>query len=237
MTSGWRDLVAIDAPQRGRREYKHLLPSLQGRRAVSWVTTRAHALREEYQPRQVTSLYFDSAGYSCYRQSNAGASERVKVRLRWYGALETASPLTLEFKHRANHLGWKTQHAFSFADLAECNLRSLVSRFEHALDREERALVSQLRVPILVTSYFRHYFVTADGGVRVTVDTGLRYLDQRLRPVLNLTRDARHCDFAVVECKLEPGRDSHAPRLLCGLPLRHTRFSKYCHALQSLTER
>lgn len=237
MTFGWRDLVAVDAPQRGRREYKHLLPSLQGRRAVAWVTSRARALREEYAPRQVSSLYFDSEGYSAYRQSNAGASERVKVRLRWYGALDCASPLTLEFKHRANHLGWKTQHPFSFADLAECNLRALASRFEGTLSAEERALVAQLRVPILITSYLRHYFVTADGGIRVTVDTGLHYLDQRVRPALNLTRDARHCDFAVVECKLEPGRDMHAPRLLCGIPVRHTRFSKYCHGLQSLTDR
>ncbi len=204
---------------------------------MSWVTTRVRGLREEYPPRQVSSLYFDSASYSCYCQSNAGASERVKVRLRWYGALVADSPFTLEFKHRANHLGWKTQHAFTLPDLRERNLRALGVRLEEGLGADARALMAHLRVPILVTSYHRHYFVTADGGIRVTVDTALRYFDQRLRPALNLTRDALHCDFAVVECKVEPRGEAQAGRLLRALPLRPTRFSKYCHALQSLAGR
>lgn len=232
-----RDLLAVDPPHGGRREYKHLLPSLEGSRAVSWVTTRVRGLREEYPPRQVSSLYFDSANYSCYCQSNAGASERVKLRLRWYGDLVAESPLTLEFKHRANHLGWKTQHPFTLPDLRERNLRALGLRLEEGLGADARALMAQLRVPVLVTSYHRHYFVTTDGGIRVTVDSALRYIDQRLRPVLNLSRDAIQCDFAVVECKVEPRGESHASRLLGALPLRQTRFSKYCHALHSLTHR
>lgn len=232
-----RDLLATDPPHGGRREYKHLLPSLSGVRAESWVTTRVRGLREEYPPRQVSSLYLDSASYSCYCQSNAGASERVKVRLRWYGALAADSPLTLEFKHRANHLGWKTQHRFTLPDFGGRNLRSLALQLEEGVGAVDRALMAQLRIPILVTSYHRHYFVTTDGGIRVTVDTALRYFDQRLRPTLNLTRDALQCDFAVVECKLEPRGEAHAGRLLRALPLRPTRFSKYCHALQSLARR
>lgn len=237
MTSAWRDLVAVDVPHRGRREFKYILPALAGVRAVAWVTARARALRQEFPPRQVSSIYFDSASYSCFRQSNAGESERVKVRLRWYDALTPESPLTLEFKHRANHLGWKSQHHFVMADLLARALRTLPACFAERVSSGERALIEQLRLPILVTTYYRHYFVTADGGIRVTVDTGLRYLDQRLRPSLNLTRDAHGCDFAVVECKLEQSREQDAARLMRAFSPRHARFSKYCDGLQRLTSR
>lgn len=237
MTSAWRDLVAVDVPHDGRREFKYILPSLAGGRAVSWVTARARALREEFPARQVSSIYFDSATYSCFRQSNAGESERVKVRLRWYDVLTPTSPLTLEFKHRANHLGWKSQHRFEVADLADRALRTLPALFAARVSPRERALVEQLRLPILVTTYYRHYFVTLDGGIRVTVDTGLRYLDQRLRPSLNLTRDAQSCDFAVVECKLEQSREADAAHLMRAFSPRHSRFSKYCDGLQRLTDR
>jgi len=228
--------LAPDAQHQGRREFKFRLSSMSERAAVALVRSRVPALRAEYAPRQVSSLYFDSASYTCYYQSNAGVSERAKVRLRWYGALAPCTPLTLELKHRANHLGWKSQYAFEDCDLSQVDLRELAGRFAEVVAPAERSVVRTLRMPILVTTYFRHYFSTADGGIRVTVDSGLRFTDQRRNRRLRLTGAGRASDLAVVECKTAPDRERDAAALLRGLPQRHGRFSKYCHALERLTE-
>ena len=228
--------LAAAVPHHGRREFKFLLSSLTERGAVALVRARVPALRREYAPRQVSSLYFDSASYSCFHQSNAGVSERIKVRLRWYGDLTPATPLTLELKHRANHLGWKSQYALGALDLASLDVRALPRRFAEVVLPAERSAVHLLRMPILVTSYFRHYFATADGEIRVTVDGGLRFADQRRSRHLRLSGAGRASDLSVVECKMAPARERDAAGMLRGLPQRHGRFSKYCYALERLAE-
>jgi hypothetical protein len=228
---------ATDAPHAGRREFKYLLPRVSDDRAAAMVRARVPGLREEFAPRLVSSLYFDTAGYSCYAQSNAGASERVKVRLRWYGALHPGTPLTLELKHRANHLGWKSQYALPPLDLAAAPLAALPARFAALVAPGERPLVEMLRLPILVTSYYRHYFATADGAIRVTVDARLRFIDQRLRPRLTRSSDVLSTDFAVVECKLAQSREADGARLLRALAPRQMRFSKYCCGVERLSAR
>jgi SPX domain protein involved in polyphosphate accumulation len=232
-----RDTLASDAPHAGRREFKYLLPRVSDDRAVAMVRARVPGLRQEFAPRQVSSLYFDTASYTCFDQSNAGASERVKVRLRWYGAFHPETALTLELKHRANHLGWKSQYALPPLDLATIPLASLSSRFAALVSPRERPLVEMLRRPILVTTYWRHYFATADGAIRVTVDTGLRFIDQRLRPRLTRATDALSTDFAVVECKLAQSHEGEGARLLRALAPRQTRFSKYCCGVERLSAR
>jgi len=231
-----RAALAADAPHHGRREFKFVLSPMSERGAVSLVRARVPALRREFAPRQVSSLYFDSASYSCYHQSNAGVSERTKVRLRWYGDLEPSTPLTLELKHRASHLGWKSQYTLGAGDLAHVDLRDLHRRFAEFVAPAERGAVGMLRMPILVTSYFRHYFATLDGGIRVTVDGGLCFADQRRSQRLRLSGAGCASDLTVVECKMAPARVGDAAGLLRGLPQRHGRFSKYCHALERLTE-
>ncbi len=237
MLAALQEMLAHDAPHAGRREFKYLLPGGAERRAVALVRARVPGLREEFAPRRVSSLYFDTASYACYAQSNAGASERIKMRLRWYGPLEADTPFTLELKHRANHLGWKSQYPVPPFDLGATPLAALSRRFVEMVSPRERALVALLRLPILVTSYHRHYFATGDGAIRVTVDTRLTFTDQRLRPRLTRVTDLHPADVAVVECKLAPARERDGARLLRALAPRQTRFSKYCHGIERLARR
>ncbi|MDZ4673331.1 MAG: VTC domain-containing protein [Gemmatimonadota bacterium] len=221
----------------GRLEYKFLLPGLTDQRAVDGVTARVAGLRRTFPPRQVSSLYFDSASYVAYAGSNAGNSERVKVRLRWYGALADSSPLTLELKHRANHHGWKSVYPEVPGGLASVPLRQLASRFANHVAPRHRLTVELLRLPIVLTSYRREYFTDLSGAVRVTVDTGLRFLDQRHHRCLNLRSDQVETSFSVVECKFQPERRADAVRLLRAFGPRQVRFSKYCFGLEHLRRR
>ncbi|MEO6447209.1 MAG: VTC domain-containing protein [Gemmatimonadaceae bacterium] len=137
----------------------------------------------------------------------------------------------LKLKYRASHLGWKSLYPLEGLSLPSACLRDLPRIFAATVAPSERPVVELLRIPIVITTYFRHNFATADGGIRITVDTGLRFHDQRVGSTLRTTFDGTACDFAVVESKLEPAREAEAARMLRALAPRHTRFSKYCHAV------
>ena len=202
--------------------------------APARVKSRVHALTVEHAPRTVSSVYFDSARYESFRQSSSGTSERMKLRLRWYGDLHHAVSPTLELKHRLNQVGHKTWHAVDSIDLDDTTWASVRTMLRARVPGPDRLHIEAMRCPILVATYRRHYFVTSDRRIRVTVDTNLRFFDQRQRPKPNLVFDSAKADFAVVECKLARSVDENEAHILDPLNLRWTRFSKYCFGLGAL---
>ena len=78
------------------------LPEVQ-----SWVRLHQAAFFERYPPRRVNSLYFDTLDGECLDANLSGASERRKLRLRWYGTDFTAVQGILELKCKQGSLGWK----------------------------------------------------------------------------------------------------------------------------------
>jgi hypothetical protein len=220
-----------------RRELKCLLPLVRGRTPAMLMASRAPSLTVAFPPRQVSSVYFDSASYECYRLSNSGMSQRMKLRLRWYGDLRTNPPMVLEVKHRVNHLGSKSRHRLDRMDIQDKTWHSIRAEMSGRLQGPDRLIVEALRFPILIATYYRHYFVTTDGSIRVTVDTNLRIVDQRFSAKPNFTFDSVQAKFEVLECKFDPSQEPEAFHLLRPLDLRWTRFSKYCFGLGALTRR
>lgn len=216
-----------------RRELKCLLPIVRGRPPAMLMASRAPALTLEYPPRQVSSIYFDSANYECYQSSNSGMSQRTKLRLRWYGDLRTNPEATLEIKHRINHLGGKSRHRLGRMNLLDMSWNTIRSEIGSRLTGRDRLIVEALRFPVLIATYYRHYFVTTD-GIRVTVDTDLRFFDQRFFAKPNLIFDSVRVGFEVLECKFDLSQQEEAYHLLRPLDLRWTRFSKYCYGLGAL---
>lgn len=217
-----------------RRELKYIFTS-RSHDPARWVLGNIPSLQTEHRPRQVSSLYFDSLNYACYQESNSGASERTKLRLRWYGEYGDDTTGTLEFKRRLNHQGWKKQiglGALRFADSRYSELRHAIAE---RLGHEDRALFFMFNHPTLIVTYHRHYFVTRDRRIRVTVDTSLRFFDQRLRLKPNLIFDSVKAGFEVLECKFAADLNPSEARILEPLGLRWTRFSKYCYGLGALS--
>jgi hypothetical protein len=225
----------IDQRETPRRELKYLLPYSAGRCPELFVKALIPSLKVEYPPRLISSVYFDTASYASYEQSNSGMSERMKLRLRWYDNLRIAERPTLEFKHRVNAQGWKRQYKLMPMQLEGVGwdvIRTSIAA--QVLDRNSLHIAA-FRFPILIASYYRHYFITVNRKIRLTVDTELHFLDQRYRPRPNFTFDAVHGDFAVVECKMDKTLDASAAGLVKPLGLRWTRFSKYCFGLAALS--
>ena len=218
-----------------RRELKYVLGGVDQRSVATFVLSRLPGLTQDHAARRVSSVYFDSHRYVAYSQSNAGMSQRTKLRLRWYGdSLADARPV-IELKRRLEHVGSKRLEPIDSVDLQRMTWAAIRAEMATRLSGQELLEVQGLRLAILVATYRRHYFATIDRQIRVTVDTDLQFFDQRHRPKPNFVFDSVKAGFAVIECKIEESVDWRAARLLEPLGLRWTRFSKYCFGLTALS--
>ncbi len=208
----------------------HYLPQVR-----AWVRLHPAQWRVAYPPRQVNNVYFDTADCRCLNDHLGGVGERCKLRLRWYGpVLDTAAGARLELKRRAGAVGWKEVHPLDVVlDLASQLWPALCRSLRDAADGRAGLWLAQFAYPVLINHYQRAYYVTPDGAVRLTLDTGLRAYDQRFSARPNLRRPALIADRVIIELKASPNRQ-HYQQLtdaLAQFPLRPDRHSKYVHGM------
>ncbi len=132
---------------------------------------------EEYAPRSINNIYYDTPGLDLYHQNVSGLATRTKVRVRWYGrTLGSVKKATLELKRKHGLLGKKdnvplpgfiVDERFTAASAKDI-LRSTAKTnpFRDELDA---------MVPVLINYYNRKYFRSADRAVRVTLDFNLGF--------------------------------------------------------------
>jgi len=183
---------------------------------------------EEYAPRVVNNIYFDSPDLRHYRANVAGQSTRAKVRIRWYGA-ETGrvERPVLEIKRRQALLGTKESAPlppFTLDQhLSAGRLRELL-RGGGVPDSMRREL-DQVE-PALLNFYRRRYFRSADRHVRITLDWDLGFC--RLRHHGNSFVDRVNAGrLVVMEIKYADRATPNVIELANSLPFRLTRMSKY----------
>ena len=85
----------------------------------------------------------------------------------------------------------------------------------------------------LINSYHRRYFATPNGKLRLTVDQGIQSFNQLRSARPNLRAPEAFPDVVVLELKTDVGNSDLLRRAIQDIPLRVSRFSKYCVALQN----
>lgn len=217
-----------------RYERKFLVRHVDPRSVERFVLHHPAHFRVQYPARQVNNIYLDTASRRAYFETADGVATRVKHRLRWYGSLfgETGEAL-LERKAKQGLLGTKQQAPLPpFVwrerepppDLAALfAAAALPPLFAHAMPGLE---------PVLANHYARRYYASADGALRLTLDSDLRFLALRRRaaPV----RRWRDLGTVVLELKYAPGADAAARRAAQHWPFRATRSSKYARGIEGL---
>jgi SPX domain protein involved in polyphosphate accumulation len=135
---------------------------------------------EIFSKRDVNNIYFDTAMFEAFSDNVIGISERIKMRIRWYGDTfcRVKKPI-LEFKVKKASEGRKELYSLpSFLlnqDTCSNEIVDLIKktkRLSH-LARE----VSLKTSPVLVNNYTRRYFLSLCGRFRITYDTNLGYYD------------------------------------------------------------
>ncbi|MCP3917134.1 MAG: VTC domain-containing protein [bacterium] len=182
-----------------------------------------------FYPRSVNNIYLDTWSKESLNDNLIGSGQdRVKTRIRWYGALfgEVRAP-KLELKIKHGHVNRKV--TFELAPftmkhgLRAADLHSLLRR----ADIPDALLQDLLKLePALVNRYRRSYFRSFDRAFRVTVDSDLEFY--AAEPRENTFPPTRPGPAGIiVELKYAEEIDSRADQVTQGLPFRLTRSSKY----------
>ncbi len=113
-----------------------------------------------------------------------------KLRVRWYGLdLAQAHAPQLELKRKRGLTGWKEIVPVTRdLDLVRSLWSELQQEVWSALGSRVPNWLARFPQPVLINSYWREYFATPDGAIRLTVDTDLRAFDQRSSSRPNLRR-------------------------------------------------
>ncbi len=110
-------------------------------------------------------------------------------------------------------------------------------RLRSQLPHEGRLWLDSSAAPVFTNRYLRRYLVSADGDIRITVDTDQAVWDQRRHPRPNLTSRARLSETVVVEVKFDRPHYARAAGVLHGFPVRVSRHSKYVNAVVAISGR
>lgn len=159
-----------------------------------------------YEPRQISSLYYDTELIDMFYNSEEGVLPRKKVRIRWYKDTKKAN---LEIKTSSIEGRFKTTNSKSYDS---------IEKFPKVLTDQLYGILT----PSLLISYRREYYFFQD--MRITFDTSINYLNYRL-PVKSSFVDPER----VMEIKV--GIDVEDDFIEKYIPYPTSRFSKYSRGL------
>lgn len=220
--------------QEYRYERKFLVDHLDLSQVRAILKLHPAMFSEVYSPRYVNNIYLDTVLLDSYLDNLAGASERLKVRVRWYGDFfGTVGNPTLEYKVKQGLVGTKAHYSLQPFVM---DTRFTTSYFGNVIqattdlpDRVKAHLIT-LRV-VLLNRYYRFYYANYDGNFRVTIDTWLTFYNaDRLRNYF-VYRQVDH-NTVVVELKYQPEYEDLADRIASVFPFRATRSSKYVQGIE-----
>jgi len=222
-------------PDDTRLEIKFVTDECHWPNIARWFDLHPAHFIESYPGRWVNNVYFDTYGYLAFRQNLDGASQRHKVRYRWYGERRLPAAGALEIKCKRNYFGWKHRFAVTDAPCAEGDRWQDVRR-KLLLSLPDRARL-WLKVnpqPVILNRYHRRYLATHDGKLRVTIDTRQCLYDQRYKARPNVEHAANLPHAMVVELKFDRAERQRASAIVSGLPVRAARNSKYVIGVRSI---
>lgn len=217
-----------------RHEVKFVAPESRAGELERWIRLHPAGFRSVHPERSVQSVYFDTPDLADYALGASGASERVKLRLRWYGDEPRAASSALELKLRRNRLGWKRLHAVGPVDLTAGRWAELRRGLRERLPAVARAWLDARPQPVLLGRYRRRYLASRDGRVRLTLDRRQAVLDQRLSARPRLAGTIPLPALLVLEFKFAAGERAAGEAAMAGIPIRASRHSKYALGVAAL---
>ena len=218
-----------------RYERKFLAPDFSLASFLAGIRRHPAMFREAYPPRVVNSLYLDSPARRDFFDHVNGAANRVKTRIRWYGPLtgQIERP-TLERKIKRGLVGGKTAcplPAFHVTGgIAPADLKAAL---DCAGMPPNLRLALRYMEPALVNSYYRHYFQSADGRFRLTVDSSLQFFGLR-QGTGSLAPVPSRAATIIIELKFDLHHAEGAAPVANALPFRLSRCSKYVLGIERL---
>ncbi|MGI9292149.1 MAG: polyphosphate polymerase domain-containing protein [Gammaproteobacteria bacterium] len=222
-------------PEIARQEIKFVANRRDYDLILQWVKLHGLGFSVAYPERTVNNVYFDTIDYVAYAENLAGISSRTKVRYRWYGTSDSPAPGRLEIKRKRNMFGWKLNFDCQEAPCKEGDTWEDVKRSIITQSSPDAGVwLGQFPFPVMINRYRRHYYLSACGRIRITLDFDQQVWDQRYSSQPCRLRPANLPETFVFECKFDRSERDLAERILLGLPIRVSRHSKYMNAVNAI---
>jgi hypothetical protein len=221
-------VAASTTPESLRYELKLACQEAAYERVRMALRLQGAAIDTAHPTRVVQSVYLDTLFGRALEENLAGISRREKLRFRWYGEEAGLVRGNLERKFRENALGWKEVYPLDADIQVEGAERdTFVEALSAAAPEAVRFRLRAGLGPVQWIRYQRDYLTTADGRVRVTLDTGLETYDQRVRSVLSRSSASPSPRLLIVEVKCAPEAYEDARQIVRCLPIPVDRCSKF----------
>ena len=217
----------------GRHEIKFISNVRSAYLIDGWLRDNEAGFKLHWPQRFINSIYFDDFNYSCYQENLSGASYREKLRLRWYGEDRAPTNAKLEVKVKKNKIGWKFQESvpdFNVSDINPFCLDRLV------IAPSVLSVVKAQPVPTLFVNYYRKYFISRDGRVRITVDDRINFDSTFNYKKPSKFINVNNFPITIVEVKFLVSDLEFASPIIGNLPFKSTRGSKYVLGVQFLND-
>lgn len=228
-------------PEKARYEIKFVAYEHEFHRLLQWVKMHPAGFISPYPDRRINNVYFDTQDCKAYAENLSGASDRRKVRYRWYGHGKKDSGMqidkgVLEVKCKRNYFGWKQHYKISSQpDKGGSSWREIRNNMLAELSDNGKRILLNNPNPVLINQYDRKYFVTSDGLIRLTIDRNQKVWDQRYKPKPNYKHRANLCKTLIVEIKFDRSEQVYASQIIQGIPLRVSRNSKYMVGVHTIS--
>jgi SPX domain protein involved in polyphosphate accumulation len=224
-------------PNNLRYERKFYSNDISVSQILNYFLTHSSSFKIAYPDRFVNNVYFDTNEFSMFRHGVEGDSQRIKVRMRWYGDMESSEIIpTLELKRKFGHVGDKMKWKLSTFQTTQAMLKA-AQQVDLLLDSNANdysilyTVLPQLR-PVLINRYKRKYLISADQKYRVTIDTGMSYYPNTTN--IPKSQNSEKTDGIIVEVKYSPSDHDGVGIITNQIPIRLSKFSKYLNGVEML---
>ena len=218
-----------------RIERKFIIPERMTHSIEEVIKSNSALMRKIFYPRFINNIYFDNSRFQFFFENIDGVSERMKMRIRWYGNLkgEIKKPV-LEFKQKDGLTGSKTSVALPSFDIKDIYRPGFLSSlFQKAnLDMRKKVLMLSLK-PSVINRYQRKYFLSFDQKFRVTLDHHLEYYSASSPEKLS-SRGLKDNLSMIMELKYAPIHQLESAIITQEFPFRVIKNSKYVRGVQIL---
>ena len=218
--------------QSSRYERKFFLTSFDDKQLETMIKLHPAVFSEIYYERMVNSIYFDNNFLDFYQDNVQGSQHRLKIRVRWYEDLFKAVKPNLEFKIKDGLLGDKK--IVKVDDFLAKDSLPLISNL--IKDDQEFEQLSKLKLqnlkPVILVSYNRRYFQSADKKFRLTIDRDLTFYKVENNKI-NWQTDLQ-INATILELKYDQEDDQEADQISSFFPFRMTKSSKYVLGMAKL---
>ena len=218
-----------------RFERKFIIPERLTHSIEEVIKSNSALMRKIFYPRFINNIYFDNSTFQYFFENIDGESERMKMRIRWYGNLKgKIKKPVLEFKQKQGLTGRKISIALPSFDLKEIfSPGFLSSLFQKSnLDIRRKELMLSLK-PTIINRYQRKYFLSFDKKFRITLDDQLEYFPLSSDKHLS-SRGLKDSVSMIMELKYSPTDQLESNKITQEFPFRVIKNSKYVRGIQIL---